>query len=1609
MNIAPRQIDEVLEAHPAVLEAAAVGVPDRFMGEDLVAFAVLRAGMMGDEMRIHFVADLPKGPSGKVQRLRLLDNMAQPAAASALYSGGHVDQTAEPPVASTVEQTIADSWAELLEQARIDPDSDFFSLGGNSLTAIKCLSKMPEKLPVALSLADFFENPTVTQQAALVTQRLDEAGRKVGDLPAKLSPTREQEASPQAIGGASRRQPIPLRARASPYPLSPRQRRMWFIRELAPEVPHYNELEAARLGGELNVDALQQALEAIVARHEVLRTTIQRTEEGAVAIVHESWPLKMKQIDLSGWAAPQREAEVERLLIDAPRRLYNLESEPGIRVTLLRLGAREHVFILMMHHIICDRWSISVLWRELAALYQAFFCGKAAALPPLPIQHGDYAVWQLQRLAEGRGAADLTYWENNLRDAPELLELPADRPRPRVQSYQGARKRFRLDRALTEGLRELSRQEKTTLFNIFAAALNTLLYRYTGSEDLVVGIPIADRDRDELQSLVGFLVDTHALRTRLSGDMTFRELLAHVQTGLVALYSHREIPFDQVVSKIRPQRDLSHGPLYQVVINGQSRTQRPFDGVHGLVGETLLTQTNSSKSDLTLYLGDSGGDIWLEVEYSTDLFDDDRIARMCGHYQTLLQSVAADPNQRLSEAPILPAQERRQVLYEWNDTEAEFPRDKCIHELFEAQVERTPEAAAVVFEDKQLTYRQLNERANQLARHLRGLGVGPDRLVAICVERSLEMAVGLLAVLKAGGAYVPLDPDYPAERLSYMLEDSAPTVLLTQRRLAGLLNGLNKGPPTIDLTTNSPKWANQPDSNPDRASVGLNPEHLAYVIYTSGSTGKPKGVMVEHRALVQHCWFCCARYQLNPDDRVLLFYSISFDPSVEKMLCTWPAGAALVLVSTNLLVPQRLWAEIRKHRVSVAGFPPPYWQLLLEFFRTAEAEGLSPLRVLTLGGDALTPQLAEQTRRELPPTQLFNVYGPTEAVISSTSFEVPHGYCGSAKATAPIGRPIANTQIYILDRREQPVPIGVAGQLHIGGIGLARGYLNQPELTKEKFVPNPFSTELGPRMYRTGDLARYLADGNIEFLGRTDQQVKIRGFRIELEEIEAVLRQQPGVDQCVVVAREDEAGDKRLAAYIVSLYPRGAPSIAELRELLKQKLPEYMVPAAYVSVGALPLTPNGKLDRSALPAPLDHAFGTRAAPKGPIETAIATIWAEFLHLERVGRHDDFFKLGGHSLMALRVIGEINKALKVRLHVPAFFQNPTIERLAKVVEQKDHVDDEPRVVRLQSGRTGLPLYFIGARPEEYRLGQLLGEDRAIFAIDAPMPVEWRRAITAADQAAPPTIEQLGALYADVLRAHAGSSPCVIAGYSLGGKIAFEAAHALQRAGGNVGLVLLVDAWAFTWSGATRGPAWQSLRSIWRGAASGTPSDPSRLARWSAPLTNSWRLFLWLMARIPQMLKDRLHSVKNRFSPEARPSGYLDKQGMPIDQTAIGRLARIAGRAWRPRPLDASGVLFRAKFPGEELLPGYDVTNGWGELFDRGLEIVQATGDHLSMVVDENLPALARQINSVLDRYETEHNVGVVRSGDEMDADRSAARPRSDQELPQTEHAIVHASL
>ena len=947
----------------------------------------------------------------------------------------------------------------------------------------------------------------------------------------------------------------------------------------------------------------------------------------------------------------------------------------------------------------------------------------------------------------------------------------------------------------------------------------------------------------------------------------------------------------------------------------------------------------------------------------------------------------------MSNLPLLTIAERQQLLVEWNRTEAPYPRDRCLHQLFEEQVDRAPDAIAVVFEDKQLSYRQLNERANRLAHHLQRLGVGPDTLVALCMERSLEMVVGLLGILKAGGAYVPLDPSYPSERLAFMLRDSGALLLLTHQLLR---DQLESGSHNVKVLCLDADWGTIAKSATQNPKCGATPENLAYVIYTSGSTGEPKGVEIRHRNLANVLCAMAREPGVTPGDKLLAVTTISFDIAALEIFLPLIAGAQVeVAPAPELPDGFALRQRLERSGATVMQATPATWGMLIEAGWSGDRE----LRALC-GGEAIAPALADGLL--MRSKEVWNVYGPTEATIWSSFDRIRTGQ------PITIGRPIANTQFYVVEKSGHSVPIGVPGELLIGGDGVARGYFRRRQLTAERFIANPFSREAGARLYKTGDLVRRLPSGAIEFLGRLDYQVKIRGFRIELGEIESVLAAHPAVREVVVLAREDTPGEKRLVAYFCGEEDVAATA---LRADLERALPEYMVPAAYVRLGALPLTPNGKLDRRALPAPGDHAFGARVyePPKGPIETAIAAIWAKFLHLERVGRHDDFFKLGGHSLMALRVIGEISKAMKARVPVPAFFQNSTIERLAKVVEQKHHIGHEPRVVQLRSGRTGLPLYFAGAGPAEHLLAQLLSEDHAIFLIDAPIPVEWHRAITAEDQATLPTIEQVGAYFSDVVRAHAGSSPCIIAGYSLGGKIAFEAAHALRRAGGSVGLVVLVDARALTWSGPIRGPALESLRRIWRGAANGTHSDAPYPARLNAPLANSWRVLLWLTTRVLQKLKDRLYSVKNRLSSEDHPSGVFDMEGRPVDQATIDRFAYMAGRVWRPSPLDAPGVLIRTKFPGEDMLFGYDFTHGWGKLFDRGLEIVQTSGDHVSMVGYENVAGLARHINSALDRYETELNVGLAGSGDETDAGRSAGQPGPDRELSQTEHASIYASL
>jgi amino acid adenylation domain-containing protein len=914
----------------------------------------------------------------------------------------------------------------------------------------------------------------------------------------------------------------------------------------------------------------------------------------------------------------------------------------------------------------------------------------------------------------------------------------------------------------------------------------------------------------------------------------------------------------------------------------------------------------------------------------------------------------------------------------------------CIHELFEAQVERTPDATAVLFEGSGLTYRELNQRADDLARGLRGLGVGPDVLVALHVERSLDMVVGMLGVLKAGGAYVPLDPGHPSKRLGYTLADAAPLVLLTQRRLVSDLPPHRARVVVMDADGPTPE---PPMATPEPAMATAeragSPRDLAYVIYTSGSTGEPKGVEVEHGSVVNMLASMRRRPGFDAGDTMLAITTLAFDIAVLEIFLPLTSGARVVIAGRETVGDGPALADlIARSGVSVMQATPATLRMLLD----AGWQGDPRLKILC-GGEAWTADLAAELLRRCG--SLWNMYGPTETTVWSAVAKVEAG------RPVVVGGPVAQTRLYVLDGARQLVPVGVPGELWIGGEGLARGYLRRPELTRERFVADPFSPKTGARMYRTGDQVRRLADGTLEFMGRLDHQVKIRGHRVELGEIEAVLARQPGIEQCVVVAREEASGEQCLAAYIIPTAD-AVVSPAELRAALGETLPAYMLPAAFVSLAAFPLTPNGKLDRKALPAPealLQNAGVAPIAPRTLTEQVLARIWCDMLGREQVDVRDNFFDLGGHSLLAVRVVGAVNKVLNAGLNVPALFQSPTIEQLARTIEQRHRGQPDRQLVPLQSGASGLPLYFIGAGPAEYQLARLIGGDRAIFAIDVRMPVQLDRAIAASDRAALPTIEQLGALCADVLYAHAGSSPCVIVGHSFGGKIAFEAAHALQRAGGHVALVLLLDAWAFFWTGVVRGAGWQSLRWIWRSAATGTASSTPRTRGRGliSLLGNHGRLLWWLLTRIPP-------AVKNRLTPANRPSGYVDKGGRPIDQRTINRMARVTGKQWRPRPLDAVGVLFRARFAGEEMLPGYDIASGWSDLFAGGLEVVESTGDHVTMVTGENIATLARQIAAVLERHETLQDVEAGQPRDGTESDAIAQQQRFERGLLHTGHAV-----
>jgi amino acid adenylation domain-containing protein/non-ribosomal peptide synthase protein (TIGR01720 family) len=1283
------EIESVLVEHAAVSEAVVVALEEEG-DKKLVAYLVKSEASALDAraLRDYLLTKLPAymvptsfvfleafalNANKKIDRSLLPD----PDTGEVAGSGG---EYVAPRTAT--EAALAEIWQEILKIGDFSVHDSFFDLGGHSLMATQVVSRIRNTFEITLPLRALFEAPTVAQLAERITATSDIFG---DDAP-----------------------PLTRARREGTLALSFAQQRLWFIHQMDPESSAYNLPIALKLTGALDQDALQKALEEIVRRHEVLRTTFQLIGETPAQVIHPASDLPLPMIDLSALAESKKLEEARHLTNEEARRPFDLEFGPLFRVSLVRLAGEEHILLLSMHHIVSDGWSHGVLIREFATLYNAFRIGQPSPLPDLAIQYADYAVWQRGWLQGDVLQRQLSYWSESLANAPAALDLPMDRPRPALQSFSGANKSIRLSAGLTKSLRDLGKREGATLFMTLLATFQVLLSRYSGQQDVVVGTPIANRTHNEVEGLIGFFVNTLALRGDLSGDPSFRELLARTREVSLGAFAHQDLPFERLVDELQPERSMSHSPIFQVVFSMQNAPQSALD-LQGLAVESVGAGGVSAKFDLQLTATEGAAGLALSLAYNTDLFDADRMERFLGHYRTLLEGIVSNPDERISRLPLLTEPERDQLLVDWNDTTTDYPKDRCVHTLFEEQAVRTPDATAVVCGDQSITYSALNARSNQLAHYLKKQGVGRETLVGLCLERSIAMIVGLLGILKAGGAYLPLDPSYPAERLAFMLQDSRPALVLSQRSLLEGLEGHDV--PVVCLDDLS--FCDQEDScNGDSGSL---PDSLVYVMYTSGSTGIPKGIEIPHRAvarLVKNTNYC----RFGPSETFLQFAPLSFDASTLEIWGCLLTGGRLVVFEGSSPSLAELGQVIRDEKVSTLWLTASLFQAMVD----DQLESLTSVSQLLAGGDVLSVPHVSRALEALPGCQLINGYGPTENTTFTCCYAVPSSGCSSSRL--PIGRPISHTQVYILDSHLHPVPVGVAGELYAGGDGLGRGYLNRADLTAEKFVPDPFSKTAGARLYKTGDLCRYLSDGNIEFLARVDHQVKIRGFRIELGEIESVLLALPGVTDAVVLAREDTPGDKRLVGYVVSDGSE-ASSGSSLRDHLRSRLPDYMVPSAFVLMDALPLSHNGKVDRKALPKPdmtrpeMEIAYEEAHTP---IEKALAEIWADVLRLEQVGIHDNFFELGGDSILSIQIIARANRA-GLGLSARHVFQHQTIAELAEFVGSGSTVETRDELIIHDAPLTPIQQWFIEcglSEPNHFNMSRLvvLHQNAAIDAVE-----------------------------------------------------------------------------------------------------------------------------------------------------------------------------------------------------------------------------------------------------------------------------------------------------
>jgi amino acid adenylation domain-containing protein len=1333
---------------------------------------------------------------------------------------------------------------------------------------------------------------------------------------------------------------IPQRPDPNFAPLSFAQQRLWLIEQITPNTAAYNIPLAIRLIGQLNIKALHNSLNEIIYRHEVLRTIFTTVNGEPIQEIISELSLPLPVVDLQQIPESERETEILKVITTETQQPFDLSIAPLLRVTLLQINEQEYVLLLVMHHIISDGWSMGVLVRELATLYKS----STPSPPALPIQYADFAVWQRDWLQGDALDRQLSYWKQQLAGSLPVLELPTDRPRPLVSTFQGSKYSFIIPQSVTGALAALSVRSGVTLFMTLLAAFQTLLYRYTGQSDICVGTPIANRNRTEIEGLIGFFVNTLVLRNNLEENPTFRELLLQVKEVTLGAYAHQDLPFEKLVEELQPERSINHNPIFQVMFALQNAPM-PEIQLSDLTLSLVDIESGTAQFDLSLSIVETEAGLIASFEYNKDLFDTETIVRMAAHFQTLLESVVVNPDVRISMLSLLTETERQQLLT-WGTglSKKSTYTYKCIHHLFEQQVKLTPEAIAVEYEKESLTYCELNSRANKLAHYLQKQGVQPEVRVGIFVERSLDLLVGMLGILKAGGAYVPLDVNYPAERLALILEDTQAPLLVTKKAWVERLPFHDASVVCLDTD-----WLNIDGYSDQNPNSNIKPENLVYVIYTSGSTGKPKGVAIEHKSLVDYTETAIQAYDIKASERILQFASISFDTSAEEIYSCLASGATLILRTDEMITSvSQFLKTCEDWGITVLNLPTAYWH---ELTANLEAEIIpASIRLVIIGGERVLPERIAQWRRCVGESvSLINTYGPTETTIVATMNKITEisGNC-SSHSEASIGKPIPNAQTYVLDKHLQLVPAGVSGELYIGGGGLARGYLNQPELTAQKFITNPFSAELGARLYKTGDLVCLRTDGTIEFLGRIDDQVKIRGFRIELREIESVLKQHPSVQEAIAIVQTNKFGDKRLVTYII--VKEQIPTSRELRNFLLQSLPEYMLPQAFIILEKLPLTPNGKVDRLTLIShqPTEAVIASTnvnsandiALPRDTAELQLTQIWEEILNIRPIGVNDNFFELGGHSLLALRLVTKINQSFGKQIPLGSIFQGATIAQMANILRQEIELNSNSPLVAIKTGSSSRRPFFCvhpsgGSVMCYVDLAHHLHDEQPFYGLQV-----------APTNAQPFNIIDMASRYITAIRTIQPDGPYLLGGWSMGGIVAFEMAQQLQQQGHSVSKLILLDTTAKT-----------------NDTAFTLNDNLEVLASFALDIGMDLEKFNFCSEKLRQLTPDEqlqivLSSAKdaNLLPPDIELAQV--RHLLEIFQSNVSAMSKYI-----PQAYPGQIVLFKASETLTEV-EDKDLTMGWGQLAALGVEIQTIPGNHYSIIKKPHVQILAQHLNNHL---------------------------------------------